>query len=110
MVILRPVFSMQRRPRMADFAGRSIISMRDFTRDEILHVLDVTAQVDAKPSKYSNLMDGKILATLFFEPSTRTKLSFESAMLKLGGKAMGFADPGGTSVKKGESLADSIKI
>jgi aspartate carbamoyltransferase catalytic subunit len=95
---------------MATFKGRSIISMRDFSRDETLHVLDVAKLMDDSPEKYTNALTGRILATLFFEPSTRTRLSFESAMLRLGGKVMGFADPGSTSTKKGESLADSIKI
>jgi aspartate carbamoyltransferase catalytic subunit len=84
--------------------------MRDFTRDEILHVLDVTAEMDTHPLKYADALKGKIMAACFFEPSTRTRLSFESAMLRLGGTVMGFADPGGTSAKKGESLVDSIKI
>ena len=95
---------------METFAGRSIISMRDFTREEILHVLDITRMMDKSQEKYANTLPGKILATLFFEPSTRTRLSFESAMLRLGGKVMGFADPASTSTKKGESLSDSIKI
>jgi len=84
--------------------------MRDFNREEILHVLEVASQMDENPEKFAHALEGKILATLFFEPSTRTRLSFESAMLKLGGKVMGFADTGSTSTKKGESLADSIKI
>jgi len=84
--------------------------MRDFTREEILHVLDIAKMMDDTPEKFANSMDGKILATLFFEPSTRTRLSFESAMLRLGGKVMGFADPTSSSTKKGESLSDSIKI
>lgn len=95
---------------MATFEGRSIISMRDFTCEEILDVLEVTRQMDEHPSEYSGSLDGRILATLFFEPSTRTRLSFESAMLRLGGRTMGFADPSSSSTKKGESLADSIKI
>ena len=95
---------------MAGFEGRSIISMRDFTRDEILHVLDVAKRINDNPGDVADSLTDKILATLFFEASTRTRLSFESAMLKLGGKVMGFADPGATSTKKGESLADSIKI
>lgn len=95
---------------METFAGRSIISMRDFTREEILHVLEVTRLMDETPEKFANSLAGGIMATLFFEPSTRTRLSFESAMLRLGGKVMGFADPGSSSTKKGESLADSIKI
>jgi aspartate carbamoyltransferase catalytic subunit len=95
---------------MSTFEKRNIISMRDFTKDEILHVLEIAKVMDEKPSTYAHALDGKILATLFFEPSTRTRLSFESAMLRLGGDTMGFADPGSSSSKKGESLADSIKI
>jgi aspartate carbamoyltransferase catalytic subunit len=95
---------------MASFVNRSIISMRDFTRDEILHVLKVAELMDEQPHEFAHSLEGKLLATLFFEPSTRTRLSFESAMIRLGGKTMGFADPTSTSVKKGESLADSIKI
>jgi aspartate carbamoyltransferase catalytic subunit len=93
-----------------NFKGRSIISMRDFGRDEILHVLDTAAGIDSNRAKYAHLMDGRILAALFFEPSTRTRLSFESAMLRLGGNVIGFADPSGTSSKKGELLADAIKM
>jgi aspartate carbamoyltransferase catalytic subunit len=93
-----------------NFRNRSIISMRDFSRDEIVHVLDAAAKIDKNRQQYSHLLDGKIMATLFFEPSTRTRLSFEAAMLRLGGNIMGFADPASTSAKKGESLADSIKI
>ena len=95
---------------MASFANRSIISMRDFTRDEILHVLGVAEIMDIEPEKFAHSLEGRLLATLFFEPSTRTRLSFESAMVRLGGKTIGFADPSSSSVKKGESLADSIKI
>lgn len=95
---------------METFTGRSIISMRDFTRDEILFILDTARKVDADPKKYSNALDGRIMATLFFEPSTRTRLSFESAMTRLGGRVIGFSDPSASSTKKGESLADSIKI
>ncbi len=95
---------------MASFLNRSIISMRDFTRDEILHVLGVARMMDENPREFAHSLEGKILATLFFEPSTRTRLSFESAMTRLGGRVIGFADPLSSSVKKGENLADSIKI
>jgi aspartate carbamoyltransferase catalytic subunit len=64
----------------------------------------------AKGEKYKNLLEGKVLSTLFFEPSTRTRLSFESSMNRLGGRVIGFADPSGTSQKKGESLADTIRM
>ena len=93
-----------------EFKGRSIISMRDFDKAEIMHVLETAETIDSNRDDYAHHMDGKILAALFFEPSTRTRLSFESAMLRLGGKVIGFADPGGTSVKKGESLADAIRM
>lgn len=95
---------------MQTFSGRSIISMRDFTRDEILFVLETARKIDENPHEYASILDGRIMATLFFEPSTRTRLSFESAMTKLGGRVIGFADPSASSTKKGESLADSIKI
>jgi aspartate carbamoyltransferase catalytic subunit len=65
---------------------------------------------NAKGEKYKKILDGKILSSLFFEPSTRTRLSFESAMNRLGGKVIGFSDPGGTSIKKGESLVDTIRM
>ncbi len=92
------------------FKGTSVISLRDFNKDSIMHVLDCARQIDENRRKYVEKLKGSVMATLFFEPSTRTRLSFESAMLRLGGKVMGFSDPSGTSAKKGESLADSIKI
>ena len=64
----------------------------------------------AQGEKYKNLLEGKVLSTLFFEPSTRTRLSFESSMNRLGGRVIGFSDPSGTSQKKGESLADTIRM
>jgi aspartate carbamoyltransferase catalytic subunit len=92
------------------FKGTSIISLRDFDRDGIMHVLESAGKIDESPSRYADRLKGRVLATLFFEPSTRTRLSFESAMLRLGGEVMGFSDAKGTSAQKGESLADSIKI
>jgi aspartate carbamoyltransferase catalytic subunit len=92
---------------MKSFKGRDIISIKDFSQKEIIHVLE-TAKKFEKSSK--ELLKGKILAALFFEPSTRTRLSFESAMNRLGGKVIGFADSGVSSVKKGESLKDTIKV
>lgn len=90
------------------FAGRHIISISDFSRDEILHVLATARQCEARPD--ASLLAGKLMATLFFEPSTRTRLSFEAAMQKLGGRVIGFSDAGSTSAKKGESLADTIRM
>jgi aspartate carbamoyltransferase catalytic subunit len=92
-----------------EFQGRDIISIEDFSRQEINYILDVSQSMEPLASKGSDMLKGKILATLFFEPSTRTRLSFEAAMLKLGGSNIGFADAEVTSVKKGESLADTIR-
>ena len=95
-----------------NFKGMHIVSVRDFSREDIEHILDLadTFIPTARGEESSTLMNGKIMATLFFEPSTRTRLSFESAMQRLGGRVLGFADPGGTSAKKGETLADTIRM
>jgi aspartate carbamoyltransferase catalytic subunit len=92
-----------------EFRGRDIISIEDFSREEINYILDKSTKMEQIASKGSNLLNGKILATLFFEPSTRTRLSFEAAMLKLGGSTIGFAEMESTSAKKGENLADTIR-
>jgi len=91
-----------------DLRNRHVISIADFTRDDILHILATAARLEA--GKAGEPLGGRLLGTLFFEPSTRTRLSFEAAMLKLGGRVMGFADPGSSSAKKGESLADTIRM
>jgi aspartate carbamoyltransferase catalytic subunit len=88
--------------------GRSVISIADLTKDEIEHVLKRAAEFKKKPPK--ELLRGQILASCFFEPSTRTRLSFESAMLRLGGQVIGFSDAASTSIRKGESLYDSMKV
>jgi aspartate carbamoyltransferase catalytic subunit len=93
-----------------EFAGRDIVSIRDFSREEIDYVLQMTDVVEPMARKGSHALDGKIMATLFFEPSTRTRLSFESAMYRYGGKCIGFAEPKGTSVEKGENLADTVRV
>ncbi len=87
------------------FKGRDLISIKDLTKDELLYILNSTSKI-----KGNNLLKGKILASLFFEPSTRTKLSFESAMSKLGGSVIGFGSPQITSIAKGESLHDTMKM
>ncbi|MEK7412935.1 MAG: aspartate carbamoyltransferase [Planctomycetota bacterium] len=91
-----------------DLRGRHVISIADFTRDEILGILRTAQALESgcRPDALNN----KLMATLFFEPSTRTRLSFEASMLKLGGRVMGFSDPSATSTKKGESLADTIRM
>ena len=93
-----------------EFKGRDIISIKDFTRDEIDYILEIAQAVEPLAKAGSNMLRGKILATLFFEASTRTRLSFESAMHKLGGSTIGFAEAEIASVKKGENLADTIRV
>ena len=95
-----------------DFTGKDIISIRDFSKTEIDHILTYAKKMIpyAKGEKTTTLLQGKILSSLFFEPSTRTRLSFESAMNRLNGRVIGFADPTATSQKKGETLADTIRM
>ncbi len=90
------------------FKGRDIISIRDFSKDDIIHVLDTAKKMEAGP--HPKLLRGKVLASLFFEPSTRTRMSFESAMKRLGGSVVTMASAGVSSAAKGESLRDSIRI
>ncbi len=90
-----------------DMQGRSIVSIRDFTHEEIDAIVHKALEV--KQGKWPRAMQAKVLATLFFEPSTRTRLSFEAAMVSMGGQVIGFADPNVSSAKKGESLADTIR-
>ena len=92
-----------------DFKGRDIVSIQDFSREEINYILEKSQAMEPLATKGSDMLKGKILATLFFEPSTRTRLSFEAAMLKLGGSTIGFADAEIASVRKGENLADTIR-
>jgi aspartate carbamoyltransferase catalytic subunit len=91
------------------FEGRDIISIKDFSREEISYIFKVAKTMEPLAIKGSTMLRGKILATLFFEASTRTRLSFESAMQKLGGSTIGFAEAEIASVKKGENLADTIR-
>lgn len=95
---------------MVNFKGMDILSGAQFSREELEHVMavaiDMRDQLKDKPSL--DLMDGYLMGSLFFEPSTRTRLSFETAMQRLGGSVVGFASAGTSSAKKGESLADTI--
>lgn len=91
------------------FRGRDIISIKDFSREEINYIFKIAKTMEPLASKGSQMLRGKILATLFYEASTRTRLSFESAMQKLGGSTIGFAEAEIASVKKGENLADTIR-
>ena len=87
---------------------KSLVSIDDLNTDEILSILDLAEEFEQKPVQ--NLLTGKVIATLFFEPSTRTRLSFESAISRLGGKIVGFADSSSSSVSKGETLHDTIRM
>lgn len=87
---------------------KSLISIGDFSKDEILHILDVAKEFEK--NREQNFLAGKVIACLFFEPSTRTRLSFEAAVNRLGARVIGFPDSRNTSVSKGETLEDTIKI
>ena len=89
---------------------RHLMTPMDFTAEELEELMDAAERIKADPEKYAHVCDGKIIATLFYEPSTRTRLSFEAAMLHLGGKTMGFATADSSSAAKGESVADTIRI
>jgi aspartate carbamoyltransferase catalytic subunit len=91
------------------FESRSIISIQDFTKEEINHILKVSQSMEPIAKTGNNTLKGKVLATLFFEPSTRTRLSFEAAMQKLGGTTIGFNDAETSSTKKGETFVDTIR-
>ena len=93
----------------SEFEGRDIVSIKDFSRKEINYLLNRSQTMEPIARKGSDILKGKILATLFFEPSTRTRLSFEAAMLKLGGSTIGFAEAEIASVRKGENLADTVR-
>ncbi|MBE6339934.1 MAG: aspartate carbamoyltransferase [Bacteroidales bacterium] len=88
--------------------NKSLISINDFTRDEMLRIIELAADFEANPNQ--RLLEGKIIASLFFEPSTRTRLSFETAMNRLGARIIGFSDVNATSTTKGETLKDTIKM
>ena len=92
------------------FKGRDIISINDLSRSELEHIFEVADFMASMAEKRSRLLEGRILANLFFEPSTRTRLSFESAMLRLGGRVIGFHEARGTSMEKGENLADTVRV
>lgn len=87
--------------------NKSLVSINDYTKEDYLKIIERAAEFEKNPVQ--KILDGKVIATLFFEPSTRTRLSFESAINKLGGKIIGFTDAASSSVKKGETLKDTIK-
>ena len=89
---------------------RHLISPLDFTVEELDELLNLANDIEKNPGKYAHVCDGKKLATCFYEPSTRTRLSFEAAMLNLGGSVIGFSDANSSSAAKGESVADTIRV
>jgi aspartate carbamoyltransferase catalytic subunit len=89
--------------------GRNLIDTMDFSLEELEEIFKLAGQIISNPEEFSNLCHGKLLATLFYEPSTRTRFSFEAAMLRLGGSIIGFSEPNSSSVAKGESIADTIR-
>lgn len=93
---------------MAKKTGKDLVTIETLPKSEIERLLEMTAEFEAHPNR--NILNGKVVATLFFEPSTRTRLSFETAALRLGAKVIGFNDPKVTSTSKGETLNDTIQI
>ena len=89
---------------------RHLMSPLDFSVEELDKLLSLADDIEKNPAKYAHACDGKILATCFYEPSTRTRLSFESAMLRLGGQVLGFSEAGSSSAAKGESVSDTIRV
>ncbi len=89
---------------------RHLMSPLDFTANELDRLFDLANDIERYPDKYAHACDGRILATCFYEPSTRTRLSFESAMTRLGGRVIGFSDAASSSASKGESVSDTIRV
>ncbi|MEM2323866.1 MAG: aspartate carbamoyltransferase [Candidatus Bathyarchaeia archaeon] len=93
-----------------DFVGRDVLSILDFNREELDYIMDVADEVERNMDAYRGLLSGKTMAILFFEPSTRTRLSFEAAMKKLGGLTLDMGEPTRASIEKGETLTDTIRV
>ena len=90
--------------------NKHLIDPMDFSVEELDELFELAHQIINEPKKFSKICDGKILGTLFYEPSTRTRFSFEAAMMRLGGNVLGFSEPNSSSASKGETLADTIKM
>lgn len=90
--------------------SKNLIDLEDLSLKEILDIIDLANKIKANPSEYEDACRGKILATLFYEPSTRTRMSFSTAMMRLGGNVIGFDNPKNSSVSKGESLKDTLTV
>lgn len=88
---------------------KNLLNSEDLSRDDLYDIVDLANEIIKSPQDFAHVCDGKILGTLFFEPSTRTRLSFESAMQRLGGSVIGFSESGSSSTTKGESLQDTVR-
>lgn len=95
---------------MPSIKGRDVISIMDFTREELDYILDKTDEIQKIAVERRELLKGKVMAILFFEPSTRTRISFEVAMKKLGGETVDMSEPKRASIEKGENLTDTIRV
>ncbi|MAG15945.1 aspartate carbamoyltransferase [Candidatus Woesearchaeota archaeon] len=93
-----------------NFEGQHLLAIGDLTKEDLLKVIEVAGEIDKDMEKYKSLLNGKIVSTLFFEPSTRTRMSFQASMERMGGSIIGFSDVSTSSLQKGESLPDTIKI
>ncbi len=89
--------------------GRNLLEPGDFSKEELEEIFELAGRIIDDPASYAHVCDGMLLATLFYEPSTRTRLSFEAAMLRLGGQVIGFSEAGSSSAAKGESIADTVR-
>lgn len=89
--------------------GKHLLNSTDFSSDELYSLIELAEDISAYPDQYSDICRGKIMASLFYEPSTRTRLSFDAAMKRLGGAVIGFSDPGISSHSKGESIQDTVR-
>ena len=89
--------------------SKNLLEPMDLTVEELEELFDLAGEIMEAPEKYTEACKGKLMATLFYEPSTRTRFSFEAAMLRLGGQNIGFSEAGSSSVAKGESIADTAR-
>jgi aspartate carbamoyltransferase catalytic subunit len=103
-------FNTEMLTRSDNMKNKHLIDPMDFSKEELEEIFNLAHQIISNPKEYSHVCDGKILATLFYEPSTRTRFSFEAAMMRLGGKILGFSEPNSSSTAKGETLADTITM
>ena len=103
-------FNTEMLTRSDNMKNRHLVDSMDFSKEELEEIFNLAHKIMTNPTEYSHVCDGKILATLFYEPSTRTRFSFEAAMMRLGGKILGFSEPNSSSTAKGETLADTITM